>query len=401
MMSSARAFALVTGAVICVAFALPAAAAPTDTAIAKIYQLPCDGSVCASGDTVIASGALVRGSVQIQVTSRASLGLESLRLDGGTAGVFACWKTWSLSGASSTTKTFDWDTAVEPASCEGGAESASANGVVELRATATEKTSGDRHTSPRVSLRVNNRPTTPEWASEPRGAGPEDGGPSVELRWNKSPEPDVAEYHYVRVDPNGDEAEFVVSAADPGRQGCDLEGTVYRCLDDAFSEPGYGGQYTYLLIAYRSSPSTADSCALPPAGGCIQSATGDERSAILNEPGVETSDTRVLSTRSGSGSGTKSTSTGARRPRPVGNGTSYRSLEAGKYYFNEKFSETLPYGDRTLLTPGDDGQPPVFAAGPVGAPIPAPRQVWLYVAAGLLTFVLAAHIARLARDPAR
>lgn len=394
----ARAFTLLTGAVVLVTLALPASAAPTDTAIAKMYQLPCDTAVCDAGDKTIAAGALVRGSIQIQVTSRAQLGLDTIRLEGGRAGVFTCWKTWSLAGAEAATRVFDWDTSSDPASCEGRVSTASANGVVDLRAIATEKTSGDRHTSPRVSVRVNNRPTTPQWASEPRPVGPEAGGPTVELRWHKSPEPDVIEYHYVRVDPNGDEVEFAVDAANPGRQACGFDADVYSCTDDAFSEPGYGGRYSYLLIAYRSSPSTADSCSLPPVGGCIQSTTGDEHAAELVEPGVEEPETRVLSTRSG---GRATHARKGRRPRPVGNGTSYRSLEAGKYYFNDKFSETLPYGDRTLLAPSDDGQPPVFAAGPVGAKTPAPRQLWVSLAAGLLTLAFAAHVARVARDPAR
>lgn len=394
----ARAFALFSGALLVFAVALPASAAPTETAIAKIYQLPCADTVCGSGDTVIASGALVRGAVQIQVSSRAQLGLESIRLEAGRAGSFVCWKTWLLSGAEVATRVFDWDTSVEPATCEGRARLAGGNGVVELRAVAVERTSGDRHTSPRASLRVNNRPTTPQWASEPRAIGPEDGGPNVELRWAQNPEPDVIEYHYVRVAPNGDEVEFAVNAANPGRQACDLDAGIYTCTDDAFGDSGYGGRYSYTLIAYRSSPSTADSCSLPPASGCVQSAAGDEHGASLVEPGVEKPETRVLSTRTG---GKSSGGRTGRRPRPVGNGTSYRSLEAGKYYFNDEFSKTLPYGDRTLLAPSDDGQPPIFAAGPVATDTPAPRQVWISIAAGLLTLVFAGHVARVARDPAR
>lgn len=384
-----------------VVLAAPAFAAPTGTSVAKVFQLPCREAVCGTGDKAISTGALVRGPVQIQVTSRASLGLDTLRLEAANGGAYECWKTWSLDGATSTTQTFNWDTTQWPSPCGESDEAPGENGQVSLRAVATERASGEAHTSTAFTVRVNNRPATPVWASDPAPVGPEDGGPRVDLSWYANPEPDIVEYHWVRVDPNGDETEFAVSAEDPGGQGCDFDGSVYTCADDAFGAKGFGGRHTYMLIAYRSSPSGADSCALPPGGGCVQSAAGPDRSATLVEPRDRTDDdTRVLSTRGG----TTTTTTTTRRPRgprPVGNGTSYASLAAGKYWDNGGFSGTLPYDSRTLLSPPDDDQPPVFAAGPSDndASAPSGRRLWTFLAGGMMALVLAAHAARLARDP--
>jgi hypothetical protein len=196
----------------------PVSAAPTGTAVSKIYQLPCRTQICGSSDKIITANSLVRGAVQVHVTSKSSVGLSSLRLEASTdGGPYRCWKTWALEGPTDTTQYFDWDTNVRPDSCNASDGGPGRNVRTTFRVVATERASGDTHTSPTVALRANNRPTTPEWASAPRAIDPKDGGPAVELSWRASPEPDILEYHYVRIDANGGEVEFAVSASDPGQ----------------------------------------------------------------------------------------------------------------------------------------------------------------------------------------
>lgn len=392
---------LVAGLLLTVA--APVSAAPTGTAVAKIYQLPCRAQICGSSDKVIAANALVRGSVQLQVTSRSSLGLSSLRLEASiNGGSYVCWRTWTLQGPTETTQAYDWDTNTRPDSCGASDGGVGRNVRVAFRAIATERASGDTHTSPTIALRANNRPATPEWESAPRSRDPEDGGPSVDLAWRAGPEPDILEYHYVRIDPNGDEVEFAVDAFDPARQGCGLDAGIYTCRDTAFTSKGFGGRHTYLLVAYRSSESDADSCALASDQGCIQSETSSTRAATLNEPVDPDEVEEEPSARPATV--TSTTKPRARGPRPVGNGTSYASLAAGKYYENGAYKSELPYDSLPLLSPPDDDQPPIYAAGqqdpdPVGATLPSGRQRWLYLAAGIMALVVAAHVARLARDP--
>lgn len=384
------------------AVASPVSAAPTGTAVTKMYQLPCDDAVCGAGDKVISAGSLVRGEIQIQISSKSSIGLSSLKLEANPGGSFVCWKSWALDGETSATRHFNWDTNVMPRACGDTEDGPGKNVRVSFRVIAAERASGDTHTSPVVSVRANNRPTTPEWASAPKAIDPEEGGPAVELRWNANPEADILEYHYVRVGPNNDEVEFAVSAANPGRQGCELNGSVYSCRDDAFGQKGFGGKHTYLLIAYRASQSDADSCALPPTTGCIQSETSETKAATLYE--VPDDDTRVLSSGPGGGDagGSGRSPSASRAPRPVPRGTNYAALAAGRYTVYGGYDPTLPYDSRELLSPPDDDQPPIYAAGPqdpVGAQLPNGRQLWVFMAAGAMVLVAAAHVARLARDP--
>lgn len=372
----------------------PAHAAPSGTKVANVFQLPCDADTCRTGaDRKIPDGALAHGAIQIQVATSSSVGLDSVRLEMRAAGgSWVCMKSWTTSSENFTQR-YDWDTAAWPSDCSSSG-APTQNGSYELRVIAHEKVGDGSQTSSAYEVRVNNRAAAPVWAADPAVSGTNDHDPHVELRWEANSEPDIVEYHFVRNTSDGSEIEFAVSATKPGGQGCTRDGAIYVCSDDAFPPSGFDGTYDYLLIAYRSSPATSDSCALPPGDHCVQSPTSTQRSAALVEPKPP--------------SPTPTKTTAARqtaRPRPAA--TVYREQVArdpSSCFTCGSYKPTLPYGKHQVLVPGTKGKPAVLAAGP---PLVADRspsepgeRPWLPLAAGLVLLMAALHLARLARRPA-
>src|SRR5207302_8556509 len=158
-----------------------------------------------------------------------------------------------------------------------------------------------------VTINLNNPPTPPAWAADPSVSGASKRAPVVTLKWDKSPEPDLQEYRFLRTDPSGNTKQYPVSATNYSAQGCSFDGTVYTCYDTDFPSTGFGGTYHYALTAYRSSPSQADTCYYPnQQTPCIGASSSDVRQVSIVEPSPSPTPT----TGSGGGTGGGGTSGG-------------------------------------------------------------------------------------------
>ncbi|MBI4730284.1 MAG: hypothetical protein HY775_12440 [Acidobacteria bacterium] len=391
------------------AVALPAGAAPRETSVDAVYQLPCRGSVCDSDDSPVASDAVVSGSIEIRVSSQSSIGLAEMRLDAQPAsGSAVCLARWNAGNQTSFTAKVRWSTGRWPGHPSGCPASDSygnvtANGSYTLRVTATESTTGNRQTAT-FPVRLANAPAIPEWAGDPSVSGVEDGAPVVTISWDRNPEPDVVEYRYTRTDPEGQPCErgceFAVSADDPEGQGCSVSGDVYTCQDDYFSEKDYSGEYSYSLVAYRSSPNGSQ-CAVPSGASCVGSEPNEVRAATLEEPPPPP----PPSSPSRKPSPAPSHRTPTRKPTRV-LGSHFAGGVYGRggssTYLPGTYRSTLPYDRPPRFEPsvtGDKGSGAQLAAADDGTP-GDPRALILPVAAGMLLFLAAAHMARVLLAPA-
>ncbi|MFA5892146.1 MAG: hypothetical protein WDA27_14555 [Actinomycetota bacterium] len=374
--------------------AMPAYGAPKDTRITAVFQGPCAGATCKSGtDSALDNNDVARSAVQVQMASSSSVGLDSARLEMRYgSGAWMCVKTWTVGGGRAFSAHYDWETRFLPKDCSGeGGSALSRNGTYAFRLIAAERVSGDTQTSPVFTIRVENPPEAPEWTASPKVTGASEYSPLVELSWRANSEPDVVEYHYARLSPNGTEDEFAVSAAHPGGQGCDISGDIYTCWDDYFPSKGFGGTYTYVLIAYRSSPATSGQCALPPGGKCVQSSASEPKNASVVEP--KPSPTAVPTPTKSS-----SAATATAKPRPstrvLGTRTNWKDYYTGEY------EEKLPYAPRTKIEPVpgssrfDSGT--ALAAAPESSEGDS-RNAWLSIAAGLVMILTALHLTRALR----
>lgn len=267
----------------------PAEAEPPASQVVAIYDADrCASDVCANGDPTIAEGAAVTGPIQVHVRSEATFGLEWVRLQAHVEGtpptLWICLQQWRQGpGTLSFDGRYTWNTAVwpDPATPESDCEhqtrhyhsEATKNARYTLRAIARER-SPDREIetdSPGFDIRLTNRPVPPSWAVEPSVSG--GASPAVTLRWKANPEertqpsPDLIEYHFVRVGPDGDEKEFAVNAARPTDQGCQRLSSLYQCTDRSFTA---SGRYRYALIAFRNGAGAGVPCATT-TGTCIES----------------------------------------------------------------------------------------------------------------------------------
>lgn len=394
---------------------LQAQAVPHDTKIAAVYQLPCSGSVCDADDSSVASNGQVHDAIEIRVSSESAIGLSELRLEvQAGSGPLVCLGRWDAAAARSFSARMTWTTSRFPSRPSGCASSSlygqqASNGVYTFRLTATENTTGDRQPAS-FPVKVVNSPAIPVWAQEPQASGEEEGRPVITFSWHRNPEPDVVEYRYFRSDPYGSacasECQFAVSADDPEGQGCTLENDVYSCTDDYFASDDYTGEYSYSLVALRSSPA-GTRCALPPQSTCVASERSEVRAATLEEPPPPPPPS-------------PSTEPSASEPSPRVEPTKTRRAEppshfAGGVYGRQNnsvyipgtFETTLPYGRRPVLvprllpgTPGRPGTPASELAAPeIDTPAADPRQLIVPVAAGLLLFLAAAHMARVLLRP--
>ncbi|HVL32045.1 MAG TPA: hypothetical protein VM600_00505 [Actinomycetota bacterium] len=380
-----------------VAVVPPASASPSGTKVAKVYQMPCADEVCRSTtDRAISDSGIARGAVQVHVTSSSRVGLDQVRLEVRYGGAWVCLKKWSTS-AESFSSHYNWNTATWPGGCDGdGPETGRLmeNGTYLLHVVATERVSGDVQTSAAFEVRVNNRASAPRWASTPAVKGDDKRKTEVTISWLRNPEPDVTEYHFIRANPYGGEIEFAVSAARPQAQGCSLDGDTYTCTDADFASEDYGGTYEYALIALRTSPSTAQRCALPPQDGCIESPVSDQvMTAKVVEP-IPPTPVAERSTRT----------TPNTRARPAGRRSS--SVLGSEYvnpreYYSGTFDKELPYSESPVYVgPGSDGSTLEAAGDAAGADAALPNSDKLpALAGGLILLMAALHIGRALRDP--
>jgi hypothetical protein len=408
-------------------FASPAIATPSNVRIASVFQ--CGDSDCSEYDhDPLGPNAAVNESVRIDAHAESSVGLEWMRVEARReGGEWVCLMQWSLSG-SSADRNVAWDTNVWPGTVTNPPGSCPAhsahgdptrNGNYDVRVVAKEKTLPgveDTTRSSVVELRVNNRPSVPEWASDPSVSGESDGAPVVTLRWQANPEPDVAEYHFIRTDPNGDRWLFAVSAKNPGGQGCDRDGDVYTCEDDVLLESNYGntdyaGTREYVLYALRSSP-VSGGCALS-SNGCISSQSGDVRSASIEEPppveeetsGGGSGGTSGGSSGGGSGGSPSASPSASRSSSPSRSPSASASASPhvlgrrldNSEFFQGEYEKTLPYGQNRVLVPGHRGDSLYAAGDPIAGTADDDRGPWTPLAAGLVLMLIAAHMARLLR----
>lgn len=393
------------------AWPLPAGATPRETSVDAVYQLPCRGSVCDSDDSPVGSDAVVSGGIEIRVSSQSSIGLAELRLDAQAAsGPAVCLARWNAGDQGTFAAKARWTTGRWPGHPSGCPASdqygdVTANGSYTLRVTATETTTGNRQTAT-FPVRLANIAAIPEWAGDPSVSGVEDNAPVVTISWNRNPEPDVLEYRYTRTDPEGQPCErgceFAVSADDPEGQGCSVSGDVYTCQDDYFSEKDYSGEYSYSLVAYRSSPN-GSRCAIPPGAACVGSDRNEVRAATLEEPPPPP----PPSSPSRKPSPAPQHRTPTRKPTKVlashfAGGVFGRG--GSSTYVPGTYRSTLPYDRGPGFVPrvkGDKGgNAQLAAADDAGSVSGDPRALILPVAAGMLLFLAAAHMARVLLAPA-
>lgn len=416
--SSSRLLAIAAALVGALLWASPAQAAPDNVKVSNVFELPCAGSICDAGeDQALSEGAVVNGSLQIHVSARSTLGLDWVELQARQVltetGSWVCMKHWSSPG-SNVSREFNWDTdrwpgdsGDAPAGCEASSYHGdlTRNAQYDFRVQARD--ASGTTTSSVFSVKVSNAAQTPEWVDEPSVEGADERSPMVTLRWRATPEPDVREYHFIREGRDG-EQEYAVSATKPGGQGCELDGDVYTCYDNDFSSEGFGGSYSYTVVAMRASPSSRQSCSLPPYGDCVESERSDSRSLGIAEPpppGPDATDPtpteKPTAGRGGSGGG-------GREPSQVNRSSSTRgsfgSGGSAAEFFQGEYERELPYDSPGGFDlPGGEGRTPV-AIGPDGEPIfvtdtSGRLRAMKVLALGLILLLISGHLARLLREP--
>lgn len=266
----------------------------------------CSGGTCTPGqDKALSAGTTISGTLQIFVSAKADLGLEFVRLEAqtGTDPTFYCLEFWDANGALEFRNDRVWRThrwtdpraECDPGICSGCLENSehlhgnqTTNGEYRIRVVAREQgqftDANDAH-SPLFSIKLSNAATAPGWLSEPTSNGKPD--PTVVLRWSTSPEPDVAEYQFIREDPSGVERVFAVSASNPQRNGCSRASDIaYSCANGDFPQ---SGTYRYALRALR--PGSGTTCATTK-GACVASKVGPVRTVsvtVASSPGASAS----------------------------------------------------------------------------------------------------------------
>ncbi len=146
---------------------LPAEAAPT--ASLSVYQLPCRASPCTSRDNSLDNNAVVNSDIEGQINASDSVELAWVELQAryGTSGSWSCLRHWDIS-TTSFKPSYDWDTTRWADGCPSNTKSGfTHNGVYQLRAVAHESVSGSESASSPFSVRLNNAPGIPQWASSP------------------------------------------------------------------------------------------------------------------------------------------------------------------------------------------------------------------------------------------
>lgn len=384
---------------------LAAHANPEDTKV-LVYATPCGSSVCDDETYRLSADDITDGVVQLQAKTSSAIGLTAVELQLQLDGEWRCLQRWPTSARSGTwQRNVDLGGRVE--GCSGDQLTDGSNGVYRVRSVATDR--GGSQASAPFTLRVSSPPVPPTWAAAPERTVGSDDAPSITLRWRANPEPDIVEYHFIRDD--GDRVvEYAISAERPGGQGCSLSGGVYTCTDDAFPSDGYSGNYRYSLAAFRASPDDRGTCSLPGSGTCVRSANSSTHTLALRQPPPPPADPNRPDRPSTSGPGrTDSTdSTGSRPPEGPSRPRvpTLSEIAAGDYGFETgEYSLELPYE----VAPTFEGtftaetEELAFDAQPL-SDLDAEarqRQGMIALAGGFLLLILAIHLARVLRAPAR
>jgi hypothetical protein len=270
-----------------------ASARPEQVAINGIYRAEeCRGHACKEDRSrPLAAGEATRGTLQIHVSTRGGvLGVSSLRIEiqlEKTNG-WLCVDNFWLDGAREFSGWTNWDTTAWPGEdgswqCPEEVPHAHnvpiPNGTHTLRAVAEERGTRETLASAPVKVSLANPPRPPRWAADPRPDAR-----AVTLRWTPSAEPDIVEYTFVRLGPDGSEAEFAVSAANPGANGCQRpKGAPFYQCTDRLGAADPGGIYEYALFARRATPSGGRACAVVDRP-CLESAPSEVRKVAVAEP---------------------------------------------------------------------------------------------------------------------
>ena len=182
----------------------------------------------------VGDGQIVDGTVGLRGSASASTGVDSIELsiDGVTV---ASQKPSGIRPEAEVPYT--WDTALST-----GSSQLAANGSYTVRVSATSNGGGSD--SATVSVRVDNP------ASTPTGVATSTSGDTVTVSWNNNPEPDITGY---RVERDGGSGYTGVG---------EVNGTV-------FSENVSPGNYSYRVIALRSSPSQGQRASAPSSGASV------------------------------------------------------------------------------------------------------------------------------------
>jgi len=389
-------------------FAAPPFAAhanPDDTRV-LVYRTPCGASVCDDETYRLSADEITDGVVQLQAKTSSAIGLTAVELQLQLDGEWSCLHRWPTSARSGTwQRNVDLGGRVE--GCGGDMLTDGSNGIYRVRSVATDR-SGSQASAP-FTLRVSSPPIAPSWASAPARTVGADDAPSVTLRWRANPEPDIVEYHFIRDD--GDHVvEYAINAERPGGQGCSLSGGVYTCTDDAFPADGYSGNYRYSLAAFRASPDDRASCSLPGSGTCVRSANSATHTLAIRQPPPPPADPnrpdRPATTGRDGGSSTGSTGSrpaeGPSRPHVP----TLSEIASGDYAFESgEYSLELPYevaptfeGTFTAETEELAFEPQPLSDLDADA---RQRQGMIALAGGFLLLILAIHLARVLRTPAR
>ncbi|MCA1834690.1 MAG: hypothetical protein LC750_18510 [Actinobacteria bacterium] len=366
------------------------------------------------------TGLEARGSVSIRVQASSSLSLRWTEVDvlgshpvaSDLATIYGRpnndpTKQYACCSFGSTTNPWQYDVPWDTAN------DTPYNGTYTLQLKAAEQTqrdpvcSSDSSTNfdcKSITVKVNNPPQAPSWETEPT-VQKDNGAPVVHMTWSYSgDEPDLREFQVSR------DGKVVAYLAAPGA------GT-YEFNDAGFPETGYGGSYTYKLMALRSSTVGPNNCGLGSGSKvCVGTYAGSSKSVTLVEPkpteGTNTGGTSTGGSKNGSTTG----SSGGFRPAPssstiVGGRRITRAPgEGDEFFYSGTYKSTLPYDtNKFVLVPDTQGagkgttkrieaiQAGSTGTSPIGDPI-HDRSLLLPFAGGLLLFLGAAHTRRLLRD---
>lgn len=376
-----------------------AQAAPEDTNTTA-YRLPCGQSTCEGGSNRLSSDDVVSGSVQLQASTSSAVGLQAIELQLHVDGEWRCLERWTTSARSGRWP-YNIDTSQPLESCNGSTITDASNGIYRFRTLASDRT-GDSASASMV-LRVSNRPAAPMWAGTPKRDASRNDAPVVNLQWYANSEPDIVEYHFTRSGPGGTR-EYAVSATHPGGQGCSFSGGIYTCTDDDFPSGAYAGDYSYSLLAYRSSPDPGTSCSLPGTGNCTYSLRSPEKSLKLSAPAPTPPRAPEPEPEATQAPRPRSSPTRVRTGPP-----SLSDIAAGDFSWDSgEFLRELPYGDTpagpipyTETPPSDD---PDLAFDPTASSIPddpSRKRALTALAGGLILLVMATHVMRVLKGAGR
>lgn len=269
----------------------PVTAAPQAVRIDKIYDAgSCGTDVCPAGTRTISADATVDGNIQIHVHAEDPLGLRYMRLEArfGTNPEWICIQEWERRGQLSADGWYTWNSAIWPkpktnSDCTElskhfhNTPTQNANTILRVKA-ANYVDDQATTTSPTFTVTLANPPAAPTWAQDPTT-----NGRNVTLAWTPGAEADLREYRWIRLDPDGSDHEFAISATKPEQAGCARIGTtMVRCTDTTV--PASGGTFRYAILSLRPAKGGPTTCAIG-GGACIESPPSTQKTVTVAASG--------------------------------------------------------------------------------------------------------------------